>query len=74
MTPLQNGQRRNGGISQGADAHNSGQHASIDEVVDAVKVEGEQGVRQGGEASKDDRQGCESKDCGDEEGGEEEGE
>ena len=74
MTPLQNGQGRNGGISQGADAHNSGQQASIDEVVDAVKIEGEQGVRQGGEASKDDRQGCEAEDCGDEEGGEEEGE
>ena len=74
MTPLQNGQGRNGGISQGADAHNSGQHASIDEVVDAVKIEGEQGVRQGGETSKDDRQGCEAEDCGDEEGGEEEGE
>ena len=74
MTPLQNRHGRNGGISQGADLHNSGQQASIDEVVDAVKIEGEQGVRQGGETSKDDRQGCESEDRGDEEGGEEEGE
>ena len=72
MSSLQNGHGRDGGRPQSANVDDQAEGEAVGEVVADIEVEGEYGVRNGREASKDNSEGGKSEDGCYEEGGEEE--
>ena len=74
MSSLQNGHGRDGGRPQSANVDDQAEGEAVGEVVADVEVEGEYGVRNGREASKDNSEGGKSEDGCYEEGRQKESE